>query len=311
MERSSTKQHAVAAPSGSIKVAVHPLVVMNISDQYTREKVRHTNGLAIVGALLGRQSGREIEVCNSFDLKYHVIDNAVVIDMPFLKQRDTQYKQVFKNLELLGWYTAGSQPAGEREEKLLHQLTSFNENPIWLKFNPQSDGLKQPITLYETVFDVTSSGPVVQFVEVNTSLAAEEAERICVDHVARLRHQNASEESQVAGPLSSQASAIRMLQTRIVLLQEYIKAVQDGSLPGNMDVQRSISSLCNRLPLMNSEQLIESSNEKSNDVTLMTYLSTLTKSCAILNEVITKTMHAEDRAGRKPRQVGLLKTLGT
>ena len=44
----------------------------------------------VVGALLGRQSGREIEVCNSFDLKYHVIDNAVVIDMPFLKQRDTQ-----------------------------------------------------------------------------------------------------------------------------------------------------------------------------------------------------------------------------
>ncbi len=49
---------------GSVSVLLHPMVILNISEHWMREKLAHdSTAVNVQGALLGRQSGREVEVC--------------------------------------------------------------------------------------------------------------------------------------------------------------------------------------------------------------------------------------------------------
>lgn len=52
----------------------------------------------------------------------------------FFRQTD---KQVFKDLDFLGWYTTGSRPS-EQDIKVHKQICEINECPIMLQLSPQS-----------------------------------------------------------------------------------------------------------------------------------------------------------------------------
>jgi COP9 signalosome complex subunit 6 len=68
----SSNINSVMAPSTaapSVIIALHPLVIMNISEHWTRVKAQLGKAVKVYGALLGRQKGRNIELCTSFELK--------------------------------------------------------------------------------------------------------------------------------------------------------------------------------------------------------------------------------------------------
>ena len=65
------------------------------------------------GALIGKQNGRDIELMNSFELALdHQLSTseAVVIDFKYYKMREEHFKQVFSDMDILGWYCTGDQP---------------------------------------------------------------------------------------------------------------------------------------------------------------------------------------------------------
>lgn len=90
------------------------------------------------------------------------------------------------------------------------------------------------------------------FVKLAYTLATEEAERIGVDHVARMSSADSGESSLVAEHLTAQHSAIKMLHSRVKLVLEYMKAVQNGQLAANHEILREAYSLCHRLPVLDS-----------------------------------------------------------
>lgn len=52
------------------KVLVHPLVIMQMSEHYSRTKVQQGPSVKkVFGAILGKQTGRQVEAINSFVLK--------------------------------------------------------------------------------------------------------------------------------------------------------------------------------------------------------------------------------------------------
>lgn len=55
-----------------------------------------------MGALLGKQASRNLEVVNTVELKL----SGDFIDEPFATARLASYKQIFPDLECIGWYTA-------------------------------------------------------------------------------------------------------------------------------------------------------------------------------------------------------------
>ena len=82
----------------SLAVALHPLVIMNISEHWTRNKAQEGRPVQVYGAIIGKQVGRDIEVMNSFELDYATIDGDVVIDRDYYAVKESQFKQVSMDL---------------------------------------------------------------------------------------------------------------------------------------------------------------------------------------------------------------------
>lgn len=86
---------------------LYPMVLMNVSDHFTRSQLQSQE--CAVGVLLG-VSG---ELTNSFELPV----TGRVVDQEYATVKISQCfnishvdKQVFPDLEVVGWYTAGAEP---------------------------------------------------------------------------------------------------------------------------------------------------------------------------------------------------------
>ena len=68
------------------------LVMINVSDHHTRVKANAPNGAAspVMGCLLGSQSGRVVDISNSFEIEYTMQDGKVVINEAFLSRKQEQ-----------------------------------------------------------------------------------------------------------------------------------------------------------------------------------------------------------------------------
>jgi hypothetical protein len=82
--------------SSGLTFKLHPLVIVNISDHYTRIKAQQSGSASplplprVYGCVLGVQTGRTVEVFNSFELHYDATQN--VLDRAFLESKQEQCK---------------------------------------------------------------------------------------------------------------------------------------------------------------------------------------------------------------------------
>ncbi|XP_045199907.2 COP9 signalosome complex subunit 6-like isoform X1 [Mercenaria mercenaria] len=309
MEVDGTKSNVMASAgtSGSVSVSLHPLVIMNISEHWTRVRAQEGQAQQVIGAVIGKQTGRNIEVMNSFELLFDIVDGQIVIDMDYYNTKEEQFKQVFSEMDFLGWYTTGDDPTNS-DIHVHRQICSINESPVLLKMNPMArnqDVSSLPVAIYESVIDLVNGEATMLFVELHYTLATEEAERIGVDHVARMSTADTGEASSVAEQLIAQHSAIKMLHSRVKLILEYIKAVEAGEIPKNLDILREAYSLCYRLPVLNTDKFKEDFFTQCNDVCLMAYLGTITKGCNTVNQFVNKFNVIHDRHSMGRRMRGL------
>jgi COP9 signalosome complex subunit 6 len=98
--KTTTSSSSVMAPSTaapSVIVALHSLVILNISEHWTRVRAQLGKSTPVYGALLGRQKGRNIELCTSFEIKMNPNpDNESLedIDLEFLNTNIGQCKKI-------------------------------------------------------------------------------------------------------------------------------------------------------------------------------------------------------------------------
>lgn len=289
----------------TVNIYLHPLVVLNISEHWTRIRAQSNQAEQVIGALIGKQTGRKVEVMNSFELLFTIAENGdVTIDNNYYYTKEEQFKQVFKDLEFLGWYCTGGSP-NESDIKIHHQMCAINDSAIMLKLNPLAPTADLPIAIYESVIDVGQEAQM-KLVQLPYTLATEEAERIGVDHVARVSSvELGSTNSSAADHLENQHNSISMLYTRVRFLQKYVEAVKEGKLPHNHEIAREVHALCCRLPVLDPALLSKDLYYQYNDVTLMTYLGVISKGCHSMNQCISKFNVLGDRQGAARRIRGL------
>ncbi|RDW77239.1 hypothetical protein BP6252_05292 [Coleophoma cylindrospora] len=191
-----------------LQVALHPLVLLTISDYITRHTLRQQKG-PIVGALLGAQKGREITIEHAFECLLVEIEGEIVLSQAWFEDRLQQMKDVHKvpALDLVGWYTTMPTSGPQAVHVSIHRqiLHTYNESAILLGFHPTavlegSVGGKLPLTIYESNYETDDSTAdsgedkemkdgetqlVLRFKELPYSVETGEAEMIGVDFVAR------------------------------------------------------------------------------------------------------------------------------
>jgi COP9 signalosome complex subunit 6 len=74
-----------------LQIALHPLVLLTISDYITRHTLRQQTG-PIVGALLGQQNGREITIEHAFDCALVEKDDEIILNQAWFEDRLQQSK---------------------------------------------------------------------------------------------------------------------------------------------------------------------------------------------------------------------------
>lgn len=289
----------------SVTISLHPLVIMNVSEHWTRLRAQSGAKQQVIGALIGKQQGRNIEVLNSFELKCDFTSpDSIIIDREYYNTKEEQFKQVFSDLDFLGWYTSGEQPT--LSDIFVHkQICQINECPVMLQLNPCSKNVdKLPIGIYESVIDIVQGEATMLFVPLTYTLATEEAERIGVDHVARMSTNDATENSVVAEHLIQQHGAIKMLHSRIKIILAYMKEIEKGTLKPNHEILREAYGLSHRLPIVQTPEFRQEFYTQSNDVGLITYLGTLTKGCNDMNQLVNKFNVLYDRQKMSRRMRG-------
>lgn len=296
--------------SGSVSVSLHPLVILNISEHWTRLTAQVGNAVPTLGALIGKQKDRTIEIMNSFELSYNVIDDtSLVIDRDYYNSKEEQFKQVFCDMDFLGWYITGtgSDKPSLQDIELHKQIINIAESPIFLKMNPHGGHTDLPVKVYESIIDIMNGQTKMLFVELSYTLSTEDAERIGVDHVARMSSNDAQENSLVAETLTVQFNAIKMLHTRLKLILEHLKEGKNLDKSNNNEILREYVSLCHRLPVMESPEFYRDLYTHCNDVALIAYLGVLTKCSNEVNDFCNKFNALYDRqvVGRKVKALFL------
>ncbi|PIO64273.1 hypothetical protein TELCIR_14105 [Teladorsagia circumcincta] len=160
-----------------------------------RAQSRDKTAQKVFGAVLGKVDEGHVEMVNSFELRMFMLDGHCRFNEEFLRQRLSQYKEVFPELEAVGWYCTGQDDL-EQDEILLQSLFAVAiDSPLLVKLNPTVDSQakrKVPVKVYysrET--PLVSSGH--ELVEVDWTLISEQSERIGIDHIARLSQVSAFE----------------------------------------------------------------------------------------------------------------------
>jgi len=95
---SSQQEKKVEESTSAIDLYIHPLIIINISDHYTRKKyqlkgsqVDSSIDSKVLGILFGTQDGRKVEVRTSFEMVFTVDKTGVVnIDHTFLQEKIEQ-----------------------------------------------------------------------------------------------------------------------------------------------------------------------------------------------------------------------------
>ena len=101
----------VAKSSSNVVVHVHPLVILNVQDHGIRAQYVPPKRTRVLGAILGKRDGRDLELINSIEIKYDIDGGKLVIDENFLERRLKDYKTMFPSLDVLGWYSSGTDHA--------------------------------------------------------------------------------------------------------------------------------------------------------------------------------------------------------
>lgn len=277
--------------TSGLSLSLHPLPILNISEHLTRLKLQTKSTVPFVlGALLGTQNGREVEIVNSFELATEV-ERDDIVDHGFLVQRRDQYKQVFPSLEFIGWYTVAS-TVTSRHIALHEQFTGYCSTPLLLVLQCSASsssttditGQTLPFRAYEPSVEIRERRTRSVFIEVPFRVETGEAERIAVDWTARGGGGSTSLESH----LHTQQAAVKMLHERILVLVQYVANAIAGQVPKDHTILRSLSALIASLPASESNTFREEFNTEYEDVKLTAFLSVLTKSTNTLNNLVDK-----------------------
>jgi len=213
---------------------------------------------------------------------------------------------VHPSYDFLGWYSTGD-GAKEDDLEIQKQLLDINESPLYLIINPlgQSTNLgnsrELPISIYESGYQLINDEPRLLFSKVPYKIDTTDAERISVDYVANVTLSGSSENSSLNSHLRGMHNAVKMLNIRVKILTNYLQAVAEGKTPAEHALLRQVASLVNLLPAFDSSKFRQELLHEYNDVLLVTYLASLTKSVNLTNEIVEKFNIGYDKIGDRRR----------
>ncbi|GAV02332.1 hypothetical protein RvY_12915 [Ramazzottius varieornatus] len=243
--------------NATTQVDVHPVVFLHIADHYHRNVAQHAGKLQVYGALLGRQDGSKTEICFAFEIKVDVIGKRLELDKTYWLMKEVQFKQIFPDLDYIGWYCVSDEYLTMNDLDLQNQFWEVSQNPFLLKTRPgKPDAF--PADLFESIIEFVSGEPKVKFIPVEYNMVFEDSEQVGVNHIATKADtetaESATGENEYQISMRSMTSAVRMLQERLSVICQYVRAVEAGTLPPDNEILIELKRIIDLLESLDSDE---------------------------------------------------------
>mmetsp|Transcript_55096 Transcript_55096/g.87910 ORF Transcript_55096/g.87910 Transcript_55096/m.87910 type:complete len:305 (+) Transcript_55096:64-978(+) len=292
----------------SSQIVLHPLVIMNIADHQARQvaemaKYDPKNPPRVLGAVFGTQINQKVEIMSSIELPYTIDDEKQIRinDDAFAEDTDL-YKQIYPEHELLGWYSTSSQI--EAVDMPFHKrFTEYNESPLYLRMDPKvrTDAKALPVFVYRSELRQEKDKNRTLFVELPYKVVSDPAERLTTDHIIQDKD-IPTKGSAVVPAYDTLKTSLLALRARIAVLVDYLDSIETGKDKPNLQILRSIESVCNRLPIMTNEKFNADFFDEMSNGMMMTYLASMTKAAVKVNDMLDLYDTMMDGSGRGPRR---------
>lgn len=302
-------------------VTVSPLVLLSVVDHFNR--VAKDSKKRVVGVLLGDNSSDIIKVTNSFAIPFEEDEkNSSVwfLDHNFIESMGEMFKKINAKEKLIGWYHSGPKLKGS-DLKINDVFKRYTSNPLLVIVDVQPRTVGIPTDAYFAVDDIKHDGSKAErtFVHIPSSIEAEEAEEIGVEHLLR------DIRDQAAGNLSLRVTqtyqSLLGLHQKLRGIATYLEKVYARKLPMNHSILGKLQNVFNLLPnltygatevdditkAVRADNVEHSSNPlatgftvKTNDEMMMVYVSTLVRSIIAFHDLIENKL--ENKKVHEKRQ---------
>ncbi|KAM9887679.1 hypothetical protein OXX79_013453, partial [Metschnikowia pulcherrima] len=233
-------------------VTVSPLVLLSVADHYDR--VAKDSKKRVVGVILGDTEANVIRVTNSFAIPFEEDEknpSVWFLDHNFIESMTEMFKKINAKEKLIGWYHSGPKLRAS-DLKINDVFKKFTPTPLLVIVDVQPRSVGIPTEAYLAVDDIKHDGSKAErtFIHVPSSIEAEEAEEIGVEHLLR------DIRDQAAGNLSLKVTeryqSLLGLDQKLKEIAKYLKKVNEKELPINHSVLGKLQNVFNLLPNMSS-----------------------------------------------------------
>ncbi|GCF00790.1 proteasome regulatory particle subunit [Zygosaccharomyces mellis] len=302
------------------RITVAPLVLLSVLDHY--ERTHTPEGKRCVGVVLGDASTPVFRVTNSFALPFEEDEknpDVWFLDHNYIESMNDMFKKINAKEKLIGWYHSG--PKLKASDLKINELFKkyTGNNPLLLIVDVKQEGVGLPTDAYFAVEQVKDDGTSTEktFVHLPSTIEAEEAEEIGVEHLLR------DVRDQAAGGLSirltNQLKSLQGLQRKLGDIVSYLNKVMNNELPINHAILGKLQDVFNLLPnlgqpnedemnLRNNEVVNHNNNlqkaltVKTNDELMVIYIANLVRAIIAFDDLIENKIQNKKLQEKKTKE---------
>ncbi|KAI5290510.1 proteasome regulatory particle subunit [Ascosphaera aggregata] len=229
-------------------VSVAPLVLLSAADHFGR--TNQGTKKRVVGVLLGQNDGKHVRVSNSFAVPFEEDEknpSVWFLDHNFVESMNDMFKKINAKEKLIGWYHTGPKLRGS-DLKINELFKRYTPNPLLVIIDVQPREVGIPTDAYLAVEEIKDDGTTTSktFVHIPSTIEAEEAEEIGVEHLLRDIRDVAV--GTLSTRVTSQLQSLQGLHLRLRDIGQYLRKVLDGELPVNHTILGALQDIFNLLP---------------------------------------------------------------
>ena len=284
----------------SRQVSVAPLVLLSAADHYGRS-AKGTRK-RVVGVLLGENDGKNVRVSNSFAVPFEEDEkdpSVWFLDHNYVEGMREMFKKVNAREKLIGWYHSG--PKLRASDLEINELFKrYTPNPLLVIVDVQPKEVGVPTDAYFAIEEIKDDGTTTTktFVHTPSTIEAEEAEEIGVEHLLRDIRDVAV--GTLSTRITAQLQSLQGLHLRLREIGAYLQKVLDKELPVNHAILGNLQDIFNLLPNLTTppasranganqvenSELARATRVKTNDQLMTIYLSSLVRAITAFHDLI-------------------------
>lgn len=238
------------------------------------------------------------------------------LDHNYVESMREMFKKVNAREKLIGWYHSG--PKLRASDLQINELFKrYTPNPLLVIIDVQPKDIGVPTDAYFAIEEIKDDGTTTSktFVHTPSTIEAEEAEEIGVEHLLRDIRDVAV--GTLSARITAQLQSLQGLHLRLRDIGAYLQKVLDGELPVNHAILGNLQDIFNLLPnlttapaskplgqnqVQNSE-IARSMTVKTNDQLMTIYLSSLVRAITAFHDLIDNKIknrqEQEEKEGKK------------